>query len=210
MNLVEVVVALMLALLISAGLWSAAAAARRQTVVAERWSARVDARRVVGLLLDLDADGFTAAERPGEVAVRAHRWWGLTCAGTPVGPTSAEVVLRGLRRPDPTKDSVRVVLADGRIARRRLLRVVRPTECADPDAIRVEWDAPADGHVLVVHGYERGAYRLDDAFRYRRGAGGAQPLTSALFDPDTVEIRYAGDRVRVVADRGPARSWGWR
>lgn len=205
MSLVEAVVALALSLLIVVGLWSAASSARRQAAWLDQTASRTDAARVVGLLLDLDADGLRGGGRPGEVSVRGFRWWGLPCA-SPLR-SGASMSWRGSRRPDPSKDSVWLVSPSGRIEVRRVTRVTRGLDCGDPGALHVEWQPDVDEAPVLLRGFERGAYRLDDAFRYRRGAGGAQPLTDAVFAPDSVGIQVGAGRVFVRAGWAARRTW---
>ena len=207
MKLLESVVALALGLLILVGLWRGAAAARGQIAALDGWATRSDAARVVGLLLDLDAAGFVGPGRVGEAEVRAFRWWGVRCGR--LEPNAVSVRWAGLRRPDPAKDSVVIIGDRGEVSVRPVARVGRAPSCPDPAALRIEWSGAFDGSPLAVRGFERGAYRLDDAFRYRRGRGGAQPLTAGVFDPDSAGLTVRAGRVDAVTGRASSRSWPW-
>ena len=207
MSLVEALVAFTLSLLIVVGLWSAAAAARDQVAWIDGASTRADATRVVGLLMDLDAEGIVGSGRSGEVLVRAYRWWGVPCAAGRRG--GASVSWRGSRRPDPSKDSVWILSATGVPSVRRVSRVTRARDCAEGSALHIEWQSDVVQPAVLLRGFERGGYTLDDAFRYRRGRGGAQPLTAAVFPPDSVGIVVETGRVLVEASRGARRMWVW-
>ena len=168
--------------------WRGAAAVRSETRLLRDLAEWRDAARVAGLLLDLDAEGFLGPDPRGELAVRAFRWWGAVC-GSPATPGAAEIRWRGLRRPDPSKDSVMLVAADGWRTVRALLTASGTSGCGSTADLRVTWETrTGDRPAVVVRGFERGTYRVDDAFRYRRGRGGAQPLTAPVFDPDSVAL----------------------
>lgn len=207
MRLLEGVVVLLLGALMTIGVWRGAAAVRQDGVRLHDRAALRDAIRVASLLLDVEAGGFVGASgRPGEVAVRAHRWWGVSCDAVP-RPGRAALAWRGLRRPDPAKDSLLLIAADGFAAVRALDRVSSSPLCA-VDGIEVAWTARVGEPVPVaVRGFERGAYRVDDAFRYRRGRGGAQPLTAARLDPDSSRLEVGPGEVRLRIDPRPARRW---
>ena len=91
------------------------------------------------------------------------------------------VCFRGLRAPDPDKDSVLVLGGDGRWTAHDLQRrTPNPADCPGPDAGREEeWAlSPAPVDPVFARVFERGSYHLaDGALRYRRGEGGRQPLT---------------------------------
>lgn len=188
MRLVEVVVALALGALLVVGVWRTSAAIRGDLATLAARASATDARRVVGLLLDQEAGGLVADPAPpGEVAVRAHRWWGVVCDTLPT-PGRALLRFRGLRRPDPDKDSLLLVTGDGRLSSRRL-EGVRSVDACGERVLEVAWTPdPGEARPRVVRGFERGFYRLDEAFRYRRDRGGAQPLTAEVFDPDSLRI----------------------
>lgn len=209
MRLVEVVVALLLGTLLVVAVWRGAAAVRKDGARLHARAALRDAIRVTGLVLDVEASGFVGpAGRPGDLAVRAPRWWAVPCDPRPrVG--GAAVAWRGLRRPDPAKDSVVLVSGDGFRWVRALDRVAPSTHCA-PEGLDLRW-TPAAGEPIpvVVQGFERGVYRVDDALRYRRGRGGAQPLTAALLDPDSARLVVDGAGVRLHVNPRPPRRWSW-
>lgn len=112
------------------------------------------------------------------IRLRAVRGSGPLC-----GPGSGkEVVIqyRGTRRPDPEKDSLLLVSQGGTSGSAYAVRgAARDDACAA--ALRVTLDPappPTAGFALV---YETGVYSISSgALRYRRGAGGRQPLTEAV------------------------------
>jgi hypothetical protein len=116
------------------------------------------------------------------LALRAVRGVALACAAA-----GADLLVRyrGLRLPEPDKDSVLVLGADGG-ERAVALEADRAAATACPslpgEAVRA-WTVSAAivgaGDALLL--FERGSYHLaDGALRYRRGAGGRQPLTETF------------------------------
>ncbi len=205
MKLLEAVIALTLGVLLLLGTWHQAMMIRRQAETADRLAADWEARRVTGLALDLDAEGIVGPAGPDEWAVRAYRWWGVPCA-TPGGAGATVLAVSGLRQPDPQKDSLLLIDREGRSAVRALDRSSRSTACAGL-ALEVSW-LPADGlDPVLVRGFERGAYRIDRAFRYRRGLGGAQPLTAERFLVDSVTLWVDQQRAGLQLAPLPNRVW---
>lgn len=114
------------------------------------------------------------------VVVRAFRGTGVRCASVP----QSQWVVRyaGLRQPNPAKDSVLVLAADGVWRVADLVRVrARPGACGDGAAGEV-WELnPAVPEAVVGRIFERGSYHVaTGAFRYRPGRGGRQPLTAQV------------------------------
>lgn len=205
MKLVEVVVALLLGVFLLIGTWHQATSIRVQAARADSIVADWEARRVVGLSLDLDAGGVVGAGGPDEVAVRAYRWWGAPCV-VGAGGSSAVLFATGSRGPDTGKDSLLLIDDVGRSFVRRLDSSRRSTACGG-GAIEVGWAPSIPREPVLVRGFERGAYRIDAAFRYRRGAGGAQPLTAERFVPDSVGLRIDSSTIALRLAPLPARRW---
>ena len=182
------------------------------------WSGRVAARaealqltRTVWMILDDEL-------RPGvpgrdwaltsdqALELRAFRGIGRVCG---YADGRWVVAYRGLRAPDPVRDSVLVLHGDGGWRAADLegswsggnLCELDPGESGR----RLAWSAPAGPDPVLVRVFERGRYLLEDgAFRYQRGAGGRQPLTPELVDPwSRFEAHPGGVRVRLRA-----RGWG--
>lgn len=227
-TLVETLVALLLGLfLVQAGM----AAVGRTRLAHARAMERADALsavRLTGALLRAE----TSAGRMGvdwfadddSLALRAYRGTGLVC-GEHEAPESLVVSYGGYRRPDPTKDSVEVVYADGARAVLALTGVAEgPPTCwgaALEDALALELDGALPPGGVVARVFERGTYSLSGrALRYRRGAGGRQPLTPEIFESESgwrlTDGRLGAELLwRVRADPGatigtgpgPLRRW---
>lgn len=201
-TLVETLVALLLGLLV---LQAGMAAVGRTRLAQARTMERADALsavRLTGSLLRAE----TEAGREGEdwvvdgasLALRAYRGTGLVC-GEHEAPSVLVVSYGGYRRPDPTKDSVEVVYADGARAVIALTGSTSgPSTCWGAPlegSLALELGAPAPPGGVLARIFERGAYSLSDrALRYRRGAGGRQPLTPEILDRDS-GWQWAGGRL---------------
>lgn len=224
MRLLEVVVALTVGFLVlGVGLGLLARAAVTGRVLVERAEA-IETVRLTPSVLEAELAGARpVVDWSGDaagVSIRAFRGVGVSCAdaGPDPAPGSALVAYRGLRQPDPTKDSLELVLADGRAAVVALASASSPgvvddaPACGD-SAVRVTWtdSAGVDGWVrlpvVLVRVFERGLYAVDDALRYRRGAGGRQPLTDAALDPSVswLEERSGTPTLRVGVPGAPGR-----
>jgi len=125
-------------------------------------------------------DGWSVS---GEsLGLRAFRGIGVPCTS---GPATEElsVRVRGVRLPDPEKDSVLVIDFTGSGPVRAILdrRGVPDADCGGPDAGTLErWrlSGPVPPGSLVLRYFERGSYHLSGrALRYLRGQAGRQPLT---------------------------------
>jgi len=138
-------------------------------------------------VLDARSDGFAIGR--DSAALRAFRGSAIVCT---VDSTAAEVRYRGLRAPDPAKDSL-LVLAGAGVERAQPLDGVgvgasscltRPGETAITLKPGTGMSA---GDVVLV--FERGSYHLiSGALRYRRGASGRQPLTADIFLDDSSDF----------------------
>ncbi len=172
-----------------------------------------EARRTVGALLqeelgvgvfgrDWGLDGDRA------VALRAFRGYARVC-GPGADTGSWRVAWTGDRAPDPDRDSLLVLGADGAWRTARLARVgpappaISAAPCSAGVGERVaDWEvsgAPGptpphqgwspgagDPPPLVARFFESGRYSLEDgAFRYRRGSAGRQPLTPGIVAPES-------------------------
>jgi len=123
-------------------------------------------------------------------------------------------ILAGRRQPDPERDSLWVVRGDGRV-RVVALRGVGTAPCPDQTtAVGLETEPALSGDAWLVRVFERGLWRVDDAVRYRRGGGGAQPLTAPVLDPRRSGLRVdTGGILLEIAPRagapGMGRRWRW-
>ncbi len=137
-------------------------------------------RVILGGELRAVAPADIAAASPDSVRIRAFRGGGAVCGGA-----GAELWIhyRGNRAPDPAKDSVVLIAASG-VEHVRAVEGVGVAGCGgDGLSLRLD-EAPVTAPVYALL-FESGAYHLSGgALRYRRGAGGRQPLTeSLLLDP---------------------------
>jgi hypothetical protein len=216
---VELLVALTLAMLVLTGVVGFVVASLRW---ADRVAARADAveiARAVWMILEEEL-------RPGlpgrdwrlqseqAIELRAYRGVARVC-GRDGGRWS--VAWRGARAPDPTRDSVLVLGADGGWRAAPLdgswsggqSCVLLPGETAR----LLDWSGAADPTPALVRIFESGRYSLEDrAFRYRRGAGGRQPLTPERVDPASrFEAEGPGLRVFLEIDgAGMGIPFEWR
>ncbi|HEX7118712.1 MAG TPA: hypothetical protein VF212_07995 [Longimicrobiales bacterium] len=168
------------------GTFSAAQAVARR----HAWMVRArEALRISGVVLGdelrfLDPRADIRAVSEDSVSIRAYRGVGTVCAVESDG--TALVRYRGLRVPEPEKDSVVVVDAIGRARPMPLLESGPADGGCDARAGTTLYalslpDPPTAGSLLLV--FETGSYHLADrALRYRRGDGGRQPVTAELLD----------------------------
>lgn len=118
------------------------------------------------------AAGFDWGAPSGDsVPVRAVRGTAFGCGA------SGLYAFEGFRAPNPVKDSVLVLGADGAWRASRLVGVTRRGAC-------YEWRLdPEAGSVSVAILFEAGTYHLaDETLRYRTGRGGRQPVTGPVGD----------------------------
>lgn len=160
-----------------------------------RRAAFADALRVTGVVLQgelrwADPAHDVPVVESDSLQVRAARALGVVCGWQ---GTATLARLRGIRRPNPDKDSVLLVPGQTVLAVRAAAEA--PDACLhgpDERVYRLTLDEPAPRGVLLV--FERGSYHLaGGAFRYRRGLAGRQPLTT--------EVLQQG-RFRSVSGRG--------
>lgn len=140
--------------------------------------------RTARVILDGELRAIAPADIPAastdSLRIRAFRGGGAVCGGA-----GRELWLhfRGARAPDPAKDSVVLIRASGA---EEVLAVdgVSGAACVGDALSLVLREAPREPAAYALL-FESGAYHVaDGAVRYRRGAGGRQPLTEALLlDP---------------------------
>lgn len=182
-------------------------------------SDRLQAVRLTEAVARIDGPGRAGGETGEVLEVRAFRGTGVACSWG-----GGLVVVRGVRLPDPGKDSVRILGEDGRWRGHRLVSAEdRPEgEClVSGPGRRQRWTVDPEPELPWVAGryFERGSYHLaDGAVRYRRGRGGRQPLTPELLHPESrfvstpwglrAELRFRPARGGVEAVGGaPERMW---
>ena len=123
------------------------------------------------------------------LSIRAFRGVALVCRND--SSTAGLVVSYvGDRTPDPGKDSVVLVTAEGRRAVRALVgTAAAPIPCAALDAAETamwQLDVAAPAGTVAAKLFEHGFYYFSGAaLRYRRGGSGRQPLTPEVWSPST-------------------------
>jgi len=160
-----------------------------------------------------------AVDSAGGLDLRAFRGFGRVCPGP--GGGGLTVAFRGERLPEPTRDSALVLREDGEWTSAPIVSVTStsgPSGCAvraGESALRVVGLPEAGPAAVLVRFFERGSYHLADlAFRYRRGGGGRQPLTSERIGSGS-GFSVAGDALEVTLevlspDSGSAKVFVWR
>lgn len=201
-TIVEVLVSLLLGLAVISLGWSALA---HQRTIASRLASEMDllsARRLAAIVIGKELRaGVRGRDWIGPVSdslsLRAFRGWGPVC-GWDGEPGKIVVAYHGERMPNPVKDSVLILTADGWRRAKLTGRVSGPPSCAmDLGGASEVWtiDPPVAG-ALVARIFERGSFHVNGgALRYRRGRGGRQPLTLDVFDHDGSSIEARLDRV---------------
>ena len=197
--LAEVIVAgTLLLLVVQVAWWTTAAQSLVATrVVAGAWM--LDETRLIHQVLSTEIRHSEAGADwtidGGDLSLRAFRGVGFACGQQPADGWG--VAVAGYRLPDPDKDSVLVLSADGRWRAAALERRLRGSgfDCQELPGFSAQvWtlDPPPTRPLAAIY-FERGAYRLaSDAFRYRRGGGGWQPLTGTGLAADSSVLEAAG------------------
>jgi hypothetical protein len=145
----------------------------------------LDAARTAGAILaadlaPLDPSADLLDSGSDSVALRVFRGTAIVCGFAGADPL---VRYRGLRQPEPDKDSLLVVTSGGERVDGVRDVAHAPGACvslAGELVLRLRPVAPVEpGDLLFV--FENGGYHISGAFRYRRGAGGRQPITADVF-----------------------------
>lgn len=197
--LAEAIVAGTLLLLVVQVAWWATAVQSHLATRVVAGARIIDETRLIQEVLSTEirhgeADGDWVLDG-GDLHLRAFRGIGLTCRTQPADGWG--VAVAGYRLPDSDKDSVLVLSTDGVWRASALVRRSRRArlDCQQPAGFSTEvWTLdPTPSHPIAARYFERGAYRLaSDAFRYRRGRGGWQPLTGTGLAADSSGLRAAG------------------
>lgn len=208
-TIAELVVALTIGGLLCTAIATAFTGTQRFARLHGERAAIAEARRVTSMILsaelrylepDLDLD-YVGED---SLVLRNYRGTAIVCES--VGEV-VTVRYRGMRAPDPEKDSVAIVGTPG--PSRLLESAPASTGCAAHAGESLyRWRlerSPATGELLLL--YEHGSYHLvGGALRYRRGLSGRQPLTAELFDDDLVGLNPTSARgIELVLGTGTMR-----
>lgn len=179
MTLLAVIGTMVVALLRTESRLAGHSADRAETLDAMRTAAAIFAAELRPVEPGADLHGIDV----DALALRVFRGAGVVCG---IAGDDLLVRYRGLRQPDPAKDSVVVVTAaEGEHAEVLGSAITGQGGCATRDGETVVQlklggaAQPLEGDLLLV--FEAGSYHLDAAFRYRRGSSGRQPITAEVF-----------------------------
>jgi hypothetical protein len=183
-TLIELVSALMALGIIAA---ACAGLIRSQSILLNNASERSAIRetlRAGSAVLSAELQHLTVADlravAADSVLLRVFRGVGIVCSITPPRVTMR---YRGVRQPDPSKDSM--LLAGTEQAGTIRLVSSRVDPCTSQPGEQLTAVEPAIPITVgaVVLFYESGSYHLAaSALRYRRGASGLQPITDDFMD----------------------------
>ncbi len=208
-TLPELALAAWLFALVLLGLARFAGAQGRLAALTHDRARAADLVRTTALVLSGELRYTAPSDRsvgPDSVRLRAVRGVGVICRSE---GSDLRIRYRGVRRPDPAKDSALVVSDSGTAGAAFAVTGVVGAEgtegaegagCGDGYWLALDGSPPDRGLVLV---FETGAYHLaDGALRYRRGRGGRQPVTETILEAGTFEPRPAalGVRLRLHGD----------
>jgi hypothetical protein len=189
-GVVEALVALLLTALLVQLTWSVVLAARRAAAGLMERSEALDTERVAWHVLAAELGAGVPLRDFGLLSgrvlpLRAFRGTGELCGALRTA-SGGVVRYRGMREPDPEKDSLLVLTTGGSWHALRLVsREEGPAACPGwppEEGERWRWEPPLDD-VVLARVFERGTYHLEDrALRYLSGMGGRQPLTPERLD----------------------------
>lgn len=177
-TLVEALVALLVAGALTLCLALVLAVIGRAAMRHAETSAAAETERTVAAILGAELRFLTAADATfanDSVRLRAFRGRGVVCA---VRGDEVALSWQGVRLPEADKDSLLVVWED-REAVYDLDGAYAGGGCSGESLrITIAQHAFARDTPLVVLAFETGAYSISgNAFRYRRGSAGRQPIT---------------------------------
>lgn len=213
-SLAELLVALALIGVVAAAVASLLRTEGRLSAHTADRAEALDAIRTAAAVLSTDLAPLDTADlhavHADSIALRVFRGTGIVCGFAAADPL---VRYRGLRQPEPDKDSVLVASAEPE--RVDSLRDAQhaPGACVagfGEEIFRIRLGTPVVAHDVLLF-FETGGYHLDGALRYRRGGGGRQPLTADVFASTSrfeLSSGTAGAAPTIATDLGPAASRG--
>jgi hypothetical protein len=222
-SLLEALVVLLLLAAVAQGGWTVLA---QQRLAASDVSSRAEGLETVRTVAWLLREEVSYG-RPGRdwwvdgsdsLAMRVFRGAGLVKAGEGEGDR-VRVCFRGIRSPNPEKDSILLLGKDGRWSAHGLQARARAQEVCPGlgGGWEEDWTlSPEPSEAVLGRVFERGSYHLvNGALRYRRGGGGRQPLTPERVSSGRFVPLWSGARAiswEVVLTPTPTRvdSASWR
>lgn len=185
-TVVEALVTLLLLAVVVQGGWAVFSSFRRGAERVALAAQRLETIRTVGWVLSEELSGGRLGQDwwPGgstdSLSLRAYR--GVAWVVESMGESPVRVCYRGIRNPNPEKDSILALGEDGVWFPLALLDRARGASgCAGGGEGWTEsWTVEEEGRGwLLGRIFERGSYHFSQgALRYRRGGGGRQPLTA--------------------------------
>lgn len=147
-----------------------------------------DAARTADLILAGELRYTSALDRVAardSVRVRAVRGVGALCRRD---GAHVWIRYRGLRAPDPDKDSILLITGSDTGGSIHAVTASAP-DSACGSGVRLSIEPPPAASAGLVLLFEPGSYHLSGgALRYRRGRAGRQPLTEALLRDGRFEV----------------------
>lgn len=216
-TLVELLVATLLVFLIAGSMATIVSTQNRASLWVRDESEGMETVRTVRVVLGAELrhglEGRDWWATGGDtVTVRAFRGMAEVCS-LGAEPTEFVVLYRGIRQPNPDKDSVLVLSQEGRWETRGLERIeMQEGGCPGVHEESQKWTLDrAVGRAVFVRIFERGSYHLaDGAFRYRSGLGGRQPLTPQHIDDARSHLGASEGGVDVVVELERRSDARWR
>ena len=197
-TLMESLVALALAGLVSCAVAGVLTAQARVVRALTDQAADADAQRVTAAVLRAELrllvpEVDVRSVMGDSIAVRLHRGTGIVCA---VAGDRLLLQYSGDRLPAPAKDSGLVRTAAGETA--HAIVAAEPSSCAGMPALALRLAGLPPAAAVAVLIFESGTYFLRDrALRYRLGAAGRQPITDERFASSGSAVRVDSGRAVV-------------
>jgi len=220
----EALVALLLGLLVTVAFTAVAVASLRGLQALQGRSEALELVRTVWVVLDEELrqgrveKNWDVAASGESVRLRAFRGMARICDTEMDDESDWVVAFRGRRLPDPGRDSLLVLGADGGWRSFALEHVTPSSGCeAEVGEVvqRWRWSSGVSPPPVLARTFERGEYHLaDGALRYRRGSAGRQPLTpERLSDESSFRPIAGGVEVNVTfpgeVGRGDPPAFVW-
>jgi len=154
-------------------------------------------------------DGWAVSN--DSLGIRAFRGMAYVCGAGP-SPDEVWVEAEGVRLPQPAKDSVLVLDANGAWTAFALLDAGSAADCSPGgrgQGQRWRLSGLVPSGAALTRYFERGSYHVADAaLRYRRGASGRQPLTpETVRTPPSVFLRTPTGVTLLLDVEGSAPPW---